>query len=239
MLRWRPASAWPRPPRCSPRSRSRAAAAASRAGAVLRTFIDVVPALPGTLDPAAPSSPALAALETSLAGTLVRPVGAAPGRGGAAHPPATCAATWRARGAMLPGGDLLFTLRSDAVSPFGHRLRGADVRFSFERELARSPAARALARQARISLRDPVTVLSPTRVRVNVDGRSPLAARGRSRATASRSSTAAPCARTAPRWLDRELAFYGAYELGGFVAGERVLLVANPRYWAPLASPTS
>jgi len=205
----------------------------ARGAASSRTFIDVVPALPSTLDPAAPSNPTLASLETSLAGTLVRPVAGRPGA--ASLPPPTAVTGYLARAwRILPDGDAVFDLRSDAVSAFGHTLSGADVRYSFVRELSRSAAARALAGLAGLSIADPVTVLSRSRVRINVVTRRPLLlailANYRFAILDSRAVRA-----HGPGWLRGALAFYGAYELEGFVPGVRVLLVANPRYWAPLA----
>jgi len=203
-------------------------------------FIDVVAALPRSLDPAAEQGPAFDAVETSLAGTLVRPAGHPAGVATLAPAGAMTgflAGSWRA----LPGGDYSFVLRHGVVSAYGHTLSAADVGFSFRRELALSAAARSLAAAGRISLADPVTVLGPETVRVNVTAPSPftLAVLGDfrfgvldSRAVRAHESAADPRAR---RWLAGHLAFYGAWELLGFQPAGKLLLRANPLFRRPPA----
>jgi ABC-type transport system substrate-binding protein len=205
-----------------------------------REFIDVLPALPRSLDPGVEQGAAFDALETSLAGTLVRPAGRPPGAATLAPAGAVSgflASSWRA----LQGGDYVFELRRGVRSAYGHTLSGADVAFSFARELALSAQARFLAGVAGIALRDPVTVLGPRRVRVNVTAPSPftLAALGDFRfgvldAAAVRAHERAgdPLAR---RWLAGHLAFYGPYELLGFAPASKLLLRANPSFWRALA----
>jgi len=207
----------------------------ARAPAVAE-FIDVVAALPRSLDPAAERGAAFDAVETSLAGTLVRPAGRPPGAATLAPAGAMVgflATSWR----RLPRGDYTFLLRHGVASGYGHTLGPADVAFSFRRELALSAAARALAAAGRISLADPVTVLGAQTVRVNVTAPSPftLAVLGDfrfgvldSRAVRAHESAADPRARG---WLAGHLAFYGAWELLGFQPAGKLLLRANPRFW--------
>jgi len=212
---------------------------AQRAPSAPAEFIDVVAALPRSLDPAAAQGTATDSVETSLAGTLVRPAGRPPGA--ATLAPAGevtpfLASSWR----RLAGGDYLFTLRPGVRSAYGHTLSGADVSFSFRRELSLSAPARALAALARISLRDPTTVLGPRSVRLNVTAPSPfaLAVLGDfrfgvldAREVAAHESAAD---RSARGWLAVHLAFYGAWDLLGFDPGSKLLLGANPSFWRPL-----
>jgi len=203
---------------------------------VAAEFIDLVPALPRSLDPADEQGAAFERVETSLAGTLVRPAGSPPGSATLAAPGALTAflaRSWR----ELPGGDYLFVLRRGVRSPYGNQLSGADVAFSFERELARSAQARRLARIARIAVGDPITVLGADRVRLNVTGPSAfaLAVLGDfrfgvldSRTVRSHESAADPGAQA---WLATHLAFYGAYELLGFEPAAKLLLRADPGFW--------
>ena len=214
------------------------------AGSVPRTpanpeFIDLVAALPRSLDPADAQAGAFAAVETSLAGTLVRPAAPAPGSSTlapAGRMTGFLATSWR----VLSGGDIVLALRPGVRSAFGHTLSGADVRFSFARELALSGTARFLAGLAGISLRDPVTVLGPLLVRVNVTPASPFALEllGDFRfgvldaaAVRAHASAADPRARS---WLAVHLAGYGAYDQLGFDPGSRLLLRANRHFWRPL-----
>lgn len=217
---------------CGSGSPARAPAAA--------VFIDLVATLPQSLDPADEQGPAFEQLETSLAGTLVRPAGRPPAS--ATLAPATAivgflARSWR----EIAGGDYVFELRRGVRSAYGHTLTGADVRFSFQRELARSATARFLASVARIALRDPITVIGRMRVRLNVTAPSPfaLAVLGGfrfgvldSRAVQAHESGADPGAHT---WLRDHLAFYGPYALLGFDPAGKLLVAANPHFWTPLA----
>jgi peptide/nickel transport system substrate-binding protein len=202
-------------------------------------FIDIVAAVPRSLDPADEQGAAFETLETSLAGTLVRPAGRPPGS--ATLAPAGelsgfLASSWR----RLADGDYLLFLRRGVMSAYGHTLSAADVSFSFRRELALSASARSLAGLARIALGHPITVLGPRRVRLNVTAPSPfaLAVLGDfrfgvldSRAVRAHESAADPSARG---WLASHLAFYGAWELLGFDPAGKLLLRANPSFWRPL-----
>jgi ABC-type transport system substrate-binding protein len=147
------------------------------------------------------------------------------------------ATSWR----ELAGGDYVFELRRGVRSAYGHTLSGADVAFSFARELALSAQARFLAGVAGIALRDPVSVLGPQRVRVNVTAPSPftLAALSDFRfgvldaaAVRAHESDGDPLARG---WLAGHLAVYGPYELLGFEPASKLLLRANPSFWRTLA----
>jgi peptide/nickel transport system substrate-binding protein len=203
-------------------------------------FIDVVPAVPATLDPAAAQSAPAEAVESSLASTLVRPAGRPPGSATlapAAEVTGFLASSWR----RLADGDYVLTLRAGVRSAYDHTLDGADVRFSFQRELALCAPARTLAALARIALRDPITVLGPLSVRLNVTAPSPfaLAVLGDfrfgvldSRAVAAHESAGDPNARG---WLAGHLAFYGPWGLAGFDPASNLLLRANPSFWRPLA----
>jgi peptide/nickel transport system substrate-binding protein len=203
-------------------------------------FIDLVPALPASLDPGDEQGAGFDAVETSLAGTLVRPAGGALGPGTLPPPTAVVgflATSWH----ELADGDYVFVLRRGVRSAYGHTLSGADVSFSFARELARSAFARFMARAGGISLRDPVSVLAGGRVRVNVAAPNPftLAVLGNfrfgvldSRAVAAHESAADPAA---AGWLAHHLAFYGPYELTSFEPGRDLFAHANPGFWRPLA----
>ncbi len=210
---WRPAAALAVVAACA-----LSACGSSRPPAA-RVLIDVVPALPRSLDPADEQGPAFDALESSLGGTLVR--GAGSGVAG------YLASSWR----RVAGGDYVFELRA-AGSAYGHTLSGADVRFSFRRELAASATARSLAAAAGIDVGDPVTVLAPALVRVNATAGRSLAlavlADFRFAVLDSRAVRA-----HASGWPADHLAFYGAYEMTAFVPRRRLLARANPRFGGP------
>jgi ABC-type transport system substrate-binding protein len=193
-------------------------------------LIDVLAALPSSLDPAAEQGAAWERVETALAGTLVRPAPRPLSAGTLAQPDAVTpflATSWR----ELASGDYVFVLRRGVRSPYGHTLTGADVRFSFALELARSGEARFLARAARIDLRDPVTVLAPRLVRINVSGPSPLTlgmlGDFRFGVLDARAVSAHAGELDAGAWLARHLAFYGPWRLLGFDPASSLLLAAN------------
>ena len=203
-------------------------------------FIDLVDAVPASLDPADDLGSAFESLERSLAGTLVRPAGRPPSS--ATLAPAEdvvglLASSWK----RLANGDYVFELRRGLRSAYGHALSAADVRFSFLRELARSATARFLAGVAKIALRDPITVLGPRSVRLNVTapGALTLAILGDfrfavidSRAVRAHATPGDPSAHA---WLARHLAFYGPYELTEFDPGRKLLLRAGPWPGSPVA----
>ena len=205
-----------------------------------KVFIDLVNALPRSLDPIDELGPPFDRLETSLASTLVRPAGRPPSSRTLAPPGAVVgflASSWKARA----NGDYVFDLRRGVRSAYGHTLTAGDVEFSFRRELAGSATARFLAGIAKIALRDPITVIGPMTVRLNVTAPSPLtlAVLGDfrfavidSRAVRAHQSAGDPLAHS---WLANHLAFYGAYALSEFDPGQRLLLGANRYFRTPLA----
>jgi peptide/nickel transport system substrate-binding protein len=215
-------------------------APAPQAHAQASVFIDLVGALPVSLDPLAEQGSAFDRLETSLAATLVRPAGRPPGAATLAPAGALVgflATSWR----ELAGGDYVFDLRRGVRSAYGHSLTAADVSFSFRRELAGSATARFLAGLAGIELGDPITAISASRVRLNVAAPSPLAPAVLgdfrfgvldSREVRSHESAADPSARA---WLSGHLASYGAYELSQFEPARKLLLTASPHFWTRLA----
>jgi peptide/nickel transport system substrate-binding protein len=202
-------------------------------------FIDVVAALPRSLDPGEEQGSAWERVETSLAATLVRPAGSPLGArtlAPAGRVTGFLASSWRA----LADGDYVFELRRDVRSPFGDELSATDVRFSFERELALSATARFLARAGRIDAANPVTVLGRYRVRINVSGPStltlPLLGNFRfgvldARAVAAHATRSDP---SATGWLSDHLAYFGAWKLLGFAPASKLLVAANRHFWRPL-----
>ena len=216
---------------CGGAASSTAPAAVPRSQATV--FIDLLAALPGSLDPADELGPAFDRLESSLASTLVRPAGR-PSSSATLAPPQDVNGLLASSWTELGNGDYVFELRHGVRSAYGHELGGRDVQFSFGRELARSATARFLAGVAKIALRDPITVLGPSRVRVNVTapGALTLAILGDfrfgvldSRAVQAHATHSDPSAHA---WLVGHLAFYGVYELSEFDPARKLLLHANP-----------
>jgi len=201
-----------------------------------RTFIDLVPALPGDLDESA--TPGVAGdLLQSWSSELVRPQAARPGAGavlpdGAAVVP-YLATSWRAD----RRGDYTFQLRRGVRGQTGDLFTAADVRWSIARDLATSPVAPFLFALARLDTRNPVTVLGPYAVRINVTAPSPFMLGALSwfsegiydrRRYLAHSSTSDPWAQ---RWGATHSSTFGAYYVSDVIAGRRIVLLANPHSW--------
>ena len=214
-------------------------ATAPRSPAVA-AFIDLTPALPVSLDPADEQGAAFDALETSLAGTLVRPVGGA--LGAATLPPPTAvvgflATSWH----ELADGDYTFVLRRGVRSAYGHTLSGADVELQL-RARARTLRLRPLPRASRGDLAARPGQRARRRARARErDGAQPVHARGarqlplRRARQPRRGGARERRGPAAAGWLARHLAFYGPYELTSFEPGHELFAHANPGFWRPLA----
>ncbi len=201
------------------------------------TFVDLVGELPGNLDETGTPDNASTQLLPNWSGELVRPASAAPGPGavlpgdGAVVP--YLATSWT----IESGGDGVFHLRRGVYGPTGDPFTAADVRWSIERAIARSPVAPFLFRLAHLDTADPVTILSPHTVRINVTAPSPFllsvlaspdAAIYDRRAYLAH---ATPSDRWAQGWGAQNSASYCAYHVTRFLPGEELVLSANPGFW--------
>ncbi|HEY5389535.1 MAG TPA: ABC transporter substrate-binding protein [Solirubrobacteraceae bacterium] len=212
-------------------------ATAATRGPNAHTFTDVVAEVPLNLDETGTPDPGTVALLPSWSSELVRPQPAAPGPnaklpGDDAVVP-YLATSWQ----RDSGGSYTFELRRGVRGPSGDPLTAADVRWSLERAIARSPVAPFLFALAHIDTTDPVTILDPHRVRVNVTSPSPFtlsvlasydAAIYDSRIYRSHASAADPWAQT---WGATHSAGYGAYWVAADVPGKEVTLRANAGFW--------
>ena len=207
------------------------------ASASPRTFVDLVGELPGNLDETATPDAASTELLPNWSGELVRPAPAAPGpdavlpADGAVVP--YLATSWR----MLAGGDFIFELRRHVFGPTGDPFTSADVRWSLERAIARSPVAPFLLRLAHVNLADPVTVLSAHSVRINVTAPSPFLLSVLASADTAiydrkvYLAHATPSDPWAQAWGADNSASYCAYYVASFTPGSELLLAANPGFW--------
>ena len=201
-----------------------------------RTFIDLVAALPGDLDESATPGPA-GAIVQSFSSELVRPASAPPGPG--AVLPATgavvpyLATSWR----VGRGGDYTFTLRHGVRGATGDPFTAADVSWSIRRDIAISPTAPFLFSLANLNARDPVTVLGPYTVRINVTAPSTFLLAVLSwfgEGVYDRRLYLAHATATDPwaeHWGATHSASFGAYYVSSYLAGRRIVLLANPGSW--------
>ena len=217
----------------TPATSTSAAATVSAA----HTFTDVVSEVPLNVDETATPDTASTDIVPSWSSELVRPQPAAPGPG-ARLPPDDAVVPYLATSwERDASGSYTFELRRGVRGVSGDPFTAADVRWSLEREIARSPTAPFLFRLAHIDVRDPVTIIDSHRVRINVTSPSPLtlsvlasfdagiydSALYRSHASADD--------RWALSWGSRHSASYGAYWVAFFVPGREIVLNANPGFW--------
>jgi peptide/nickel transport system substrate-binding protein len=201
------------------------------------TFIDLVASLPSDLDATGIPQTTQIELEPSWSSELVRPAPATPGPN-ATLPSADAvvpylATSWQ----RSPNGDYTFQLRHGVRGPTGDLFTAADVQWSVERALAVSPVAPFLLSLANVDTSDPVTILSPFSVRINVTAPSPLLLgvladfdvgiydRHVYREHASASDP------WAEQWGASHSATFGAYFVSTFLPGKRIVLSANPGSW--------
>ena len=201
------------------------------------TFIDLVGELPTSLDETATPDAASTDLLPSWSSELVRPKGAAPGPNAVLAPDDAVvpylATSWQ----RDPNGDYTFRLRRGVRGVSGDPFTAADVKWSLERAVARSPVAPFLFALAHIDSANPVTVLDSHRVRINVTGPSPFtlsvlasydAAIYDSALYRSHATAADPWAQ---QWGSTHSGSFGAYWVAWFWSSHEIELDANPGFW--------
>ena len=201
------------------------------------TFIDLVGELPTNLDETATPDAASTDLLPSWSSELVRPKGAAPGPNAVLAPDGAVvpylATSWQ----RDPNGDYTFRLRRGVRGVSGDPFTAADVKWSLERAVARSPVAPFLFALAHIDSANPVTVLDSHRVRINVTGPSPFtlsvlasydAAIYDSALYRSHATAADPWAQ---QWGSTHSGSFGAYWVAWFWSRHEIELEANPGFW--------
>ncbi len=201
------------------------------------TFIDLVGELPTNLDETATPDAASTDLLPSWSSELVRPKGAAPGPNAVLAPDDAVvpylATSWQ----LDPNGDYTFRLRRGVRGISGDPFTAADVKWSLERAVARSPVAPFLFKLAHIDSANPVTVLSRYRVRINVTGPSPFtlsvlasydAAIYDSALYRLHATAADPWAQ---QWGSTHSGSFGAYWVAWFWPRHEIELEANPGFW--------
>jgi peptide/nickel transport system substrate-binding protein len=201
------------------------------------TFTDVVGALPGNLDETGTPDAASTALLPTWSSELVRPAPAAPGAH--ARLPADdavvpyLATSWRSDA----NGNYTFELRHHVRGDSGDPFTSQDVRWSIERELARSPVAPFLFSLVHINAANPVTILSRYRVRINVTAPSPFtlsvlaspdAAIYDSALYRLHATAADPWAQ---QWGSIHSGTFGAYWVSWFLPRKELDLRANAGFW--------
>jgi ABC-type transport system substrate-binding protein len=201
------------------------------------TFIDLVGEIPTSLDETATPSPASTSILPSWSSELVRPAPAAPGAG--AQLPADdavvpyLATSWQ----RSSDGSYTFALRRGVHGATGDLFTAADVRWSLDRALARSPVAPFLFGLAHIDVADPVSVISTYVVRVNVTSPSPFTLSVLASYDAGIYDSALYRAHAtsgdpwAQQWGATHSASFGAYWVSQFLPRSEIELRANPGFW--------
>ena len=215
----------------------RSAAATTSAAASAHTFIDLVGELPFNLDETGTPDNASSSILPSWSSELVRPAPATPGPN--ARLPADgdvvpyLATSWT----QDAHGSYTFELRRGVRGVSGDPFTAADVRWSIDRAIARSPVAPFLFTLANINRSDPVTIINSHRVRINVTAPSPFTLSVLSSYDAAiydsalyrRHATAADP--WGQRWGSTHSASFGAYWVSWFLPRREIDLRANPGFW--------
>jgi peptide/nickel transport system substrate-binding protein len=210
-------------------------ASATTAGA--HTFIDLVAELPTSLDETATPSTTAASTLPTWSSELVRPAPAAPGPNARLPPDGAVvpylATSWQ----RSSDGSYTFELRRGVRGATGNPFTAADVKWSLDRAIARSPVAPFLFRLAHIDVADPVTIIDSHRVRVNVTAPSPFTLSVLASYDAGIYDSALYRANAkagdpwAQQWGATHSASFGAYSVALFVPRREIELAANPGFW--------
>jgi peptide/nickel transport system substrate-binding protein len=122
------------------------------------------------------------------------------------------------------------------VSPYGNTLTSADVKFTFDYILAAKSVGLVGIALSGINAKNPVTVISPTRLTINLSQRNTTAVPAMtfwtfdpldSKEVKKHATSKDPFAR---KWLAEHTAMFGPYNVSKFVANQEVDLVKNPNY---------
>lgn len=201
------------------------------------TFIDLVAELPTSLDETATPSPASTSILPSWSSELVRPAPAAPGPN-AQLPPDDAVVPYLATSWQRSSdGSYTFVLRRGVHGSTGDLFTSADVRWSLDRALSRSPVAPFLFGLAHIDVADPVSVISTYVVRVNVTSPSPFTLSVLASYDAGIYDSALYRAHAtagdpwAQQWGSTHSASFGAYWVSQFLPRSEIELRANPGFW--------
>jgi ABC-type transport system substrate-binding protein len=211
--------------------------AAGAAVSAAHTFTDLVSEVPLNVDETATPDTASTRLVPSWSSELVRPAPATPGPD-AKLPPDNAVVPYLASSWQRDAdGSYTFQLRRGVRGVSGDPFTAADVRWSLDRALARSPVAPFLFELAHIDSHDPVTVINSHRVRVNVTSPSPFTLSVLASYNAGIYDSALYRAHAssddpwALAWGSRHSASFGAYWVAFFVPGRQIVLNANPGFW--------
>jgi peptide/nickel transport system substrate-binding protein len=201
------------------------------------TFIDLVGELPTNLDETGTPDTASTELLPNWSSELVRPKGAAPGPN-AVLPPDDAVVPYLATSWQRDAnGSYVFRLRRGVRGVSGDPFTAADVKWSLERAIARSPVAPFLLALGHIDTRNPVTILDSHRVRINVSAPSPFTLSVLASYdvaiydSALYRSHATPGDPWAQVWGSRHSASFGAYWVAWFWQRHVIELDANPGFW--------
>jgi peptide/nickel transport system substrate-binding protein len=212
-------------------------AARSRTASASHTFVDLVASAPAVLDETQTPITSSTTLLPSWASPLVRQKSGTPGPGATLPNAVTpyLAKSWTRES----NGDYTFMLRKDVYGSTGDHFTAADVVWSFQRMIHKSLAAPVLLAEGNINKKDPVTVINPYEVRINVTAPSALTLDALawfdlgiydSKLMKAHATKKDPWAVS---WGDSHSATYAAYYVSGFVPSQRITLTQNPHFFGP------
>ncbi len=122
------------------------------------------------------------------------------------------------------------------VSPYGHTMTSADIKFTFDYLLAAKANGIVGMSLGSMDMKNPVTVISPTKLNINLTAHNTTAEAALtfwtfdpldSKEVLAHATASDPYGRT---WLATHTAMFGPYNVSNFVANQEVDLVKNPNY---------
>lgn len=137
--------------------------------------------------------------------------------------------------AALQGATLSCTL-GNFTSPYGNKLTSQDVKWTFEYIIATKGIGLTGLQLASVNLKDPVTILSPSRLKINLTKHNTNALAAMTFWTMDpmdaveikkHATKKDPLARN---WLAGHTAMFGPYQVTQFTPNQQVTLEANPNY---------
>ena len=212
------------------------AGAAPGKASASKTFVKVIPGLPTSVDPVnyqnRPSSDNL----PTFTSPLVRGKGLA--RGAKALPGSYAldpfvATSW----SRNQDGSWTFKLRENVKSNYGNTMTGDDVKWSYERAVALDGVSRFLFSVGNIDTKNPITVLDPLTVRLNVTRPGPMTLGATlwysltiydSTEAKKHATSTDPWAKD---WMATNSSTFGPYYVESFTPGQSLQLKKNPNYW--------
>ncbi len=202
---------------------------------VSHTYVDLVSAVPPSVDETQSPVTSSATLLPSWSSPLVRPAPGTPGANAKVSDSVVpyLATSWK----VAANGDITFQLRHNVHGATGDLFTSADVVWSMHRAATKSLVAPFLLKVANINAKNPATALGKYAVRINVTAPSAVGVLVfsafdvgiyDSKLYEKHATKADPWG---TKWGTTHSATFGPYSVTSFVPSSKITLTANPGFW--------